>query len=158
MPGWSLSTAQKNVLPFFLALTVGALLPQRGDAQSGIVRFHHLGINDGLSQSSIKTIVQDSVGFLWFGTEDGLNRYDGYTFTIFRHDPADSFSISDNYIWKLLRSRTGDLWIGTLKGGLNRYEISTGRFIAYRNIPNDSESLSNDNVPSLFEEAAESFG
>ena len=106
----------------------------------------------GFPQSNVQCIAQDSIGFLWFGTEDGLNRYDGYRCTVYRHDPADSSSISDSYIWRLLKSRTGDLWIGTLNGGLNRYEMSTGKFVRYQRDPNDSTSLSNDNVTGLFED------
>ncbi len=132
---------------FFLCL-----LSSESNAQPERVQFHHLKTDMGLSQSSVQCIAQDSIGFLWFGTEDGLNRYDGYEFKVYRNDPADSFSISDNYIWRLLKSRNGDLWIGTLKGGLNRYEMSTGRFIAYRNTPEDSTSLSNDNVTGLYED------
>jgi ligand-binding sensor domain-containing protein len=94
-------------------------------SQSADIRFKHLRIEDGLSQSSVHAIAQDRIGFLWFGTEDGLNRYDGYTFTVYRHDPLDSFSISDNYITRLLTGRNGDLWIGTFNGGLNRYEVAT---------------------------------
>ena len=120
-------------------------------SQSADIRFKHLRIEDGLSQSSVHAIAQDRIGFLWFGTEDGLNRYDGYTFTVYRHDPLDSFSISDNYITRLLTGKNGDLWIGTFSGGLNRYEVSTGRFITYRNRTNDSTSLSNDSVVGLFE-------
>ncbi len=131
-----------------------AVLPHlRGNAQPAAVRFHHLPSDLGLSQSNIQCIAQDRIGFLWFGTEDGLNRYDGYRFTVYRHNPADSFSISDNYIWRLLQSNSGDLWIGTLKGGLVRYEVSTARFISYRNDPGDTASLSNDNVTALFEDA-----
>ena len=128
------------------------LLNRESISQPESLRFSHIAGDIGLSQSSVQCVVQDTTGFLWFGTEDGLNRYDGYRFTVYRHDPIDTFSISDNYIWRLLRSRSGDLWIGTLKGGLNRYEMSTGRFITYRNDPLDSTTLSHDNVPGLFEE------
>ncbi len=109
----------------FTSLYVSMALFAHGSyAQPLAVRFHHLPPDLGLSQSDIQCIAQDRIGFLWFGTEDGLNRYDGYRFTVYRHDPADSFSISDNYIWRLLQSKSGDLWIGTLKGGLDRYEVS----------------------------------
>ncbi len=152
MQGRKLSGARRVVV-WCLFLPSVALFPNGVEAQALAVRFRQLAPDLGLSQSAIQCIAQDRIGFLWFGTEDGLNRYDGYHFTTFRHNAADSFSISDNYIWRLLCSRNGDLWIGTLRGGLNRHEVSTARFICYRNDPNDLTSLSNDNVTALYEDA-----
>src|SRR5687768_12481702 len=60
--------------------------------------FKHISSEQGLSNSTIEVIFQDHRGFMWFGTRDGLNRYDGYQMTIYRHDPRDTNSISDNYI------------------------------------------------------------
>ena len=150
-------SAPRRVVPtvFSNYLAIGVMLACVSSevlSQPDRVRFLHLGSDMGLSQSNVQCIAQDSIGFLWFGTEDGLNRYDGYRCTVYRHDPADSSSISDSYIWSFLKSRTGDLWIGTLNGGLNRYEMSTGKFVRYQRDPNDSTSLSNDNVTGLFED------
>jgi two-component system sensor histidine kinase ChiS len=93
------------------------LLPGvRGEAQINMQKSDFLSIDDGLSQSTVHSIVQDSEGYMWFGTEDGLNRYDGYRFTIFRHDPRDSTSLSDNFIKSLSVGKTGTLWVGTKKG------------------------------------------
>jgi ligand-binding sensor domain-containing protein len=63
--------------------------------------FNHLGVENGLSQSAITCIFQDSKGFMWFGTQDGLNRYDGYNFKIFKNDPDDTTSLSDNFIFSI---------------------------------------------------------
>lgn len=93
------------------------------------LHFEHISVEQGLSQSIVTSIVQDNVGFLWFGTEDGLNRYDGYQFTVFKHNPNDPFSVSDNGIMFLFKDRSGDLWIGTDKRGLNKYDYKTGKFI-----------------------------
>ncbi|MFQ6608584.1 MAG: two-component regulator propeller domain-containing protein, partial [Fidelibacterota bacterium] len=93
--------------------------------------FQRIGLNEGLSQSRIIDIAQDSVGFLWFATQDGLNRYDGYEFKVFRHDDTDSTSISSNYVTALLVTNNGDLLVGTRYGGLNRYGNSQETFTQY---------------------------
>ena len=95
-------------------------------------RFKRLSVREGLSQSTVNTITQDSSGFLWFGTQDGLNRYDGYSFRVYSSDPSDTSSLSSNYVWKLLAGRHGDLWVGTYSGGLDRFIPSTGEFRHYR--------------------------
>ncbi len=87
-------------------------------------------IQNGLSQTLVTCVVQDSKGFVWIGTVDGLNRFDGYDFVVYRHHPDDSFSISDNYIRTICEGVNGDIWIGNNEG-LNRLERSTSRFISY---------------------------
>jgi signal transduction histidine kinase/ligand-binding sensor domain-containing protein len=95
------------------------------------MRFDALTIDDGLSQGTITSILQDKRGFLWFATQDGLNRYDGYGFTAFKHDPLDHTSLSNSFIWSICEDRTGTLWIGT-SGGLNRYNPKQGTFTAFQ--------------------------
>src|SRR5678816_3953460 len=89
-------------------------------APGSIVQFEHLTIENGLSQNAGLAIFQDSKGYLWIGTQDGLNRYDGYTFKIYKHDPEDPGSISHNSILAITEDRDGYLWVGTWGGGLNR--------------------------------------
>jgi signal transduction histidine kinase/DNA-binding response OmpR family regulator/ligand-binding sensor domain-containing protein len=93
--------------------------------------FSHFTINNGLSQSLIYSIAQDSTGFMWFGTKDGLNRFDGYEFKIFHHDPFDSLSIADNAISALFTDSKGRLWIGTMNGSLDLYDSRKNRFSHY---------------------------
>jgi ligand-binding sensor domain-containing protein/serine phosphatase RsbU (regulator of sigma subunit) len=85
---------------------------------------------NGLTQTHITVIQQDSSGFLWVGTQDGLNKYDGYSYQHFRNQPSDSNSISNNYIWSIAEDSDGNLWIGTNRG-LNRFDRKTGIFTVY---------------------------
>lgn len=116
-------TMRKTVLCLcFTLLTVAALAFEKD--------FGHLSIADGLSQMSVVSIVQDSDGYMWFGTRDGLNRYDGKEFKIFRNDIEDTLSISDNYIKVLVSDGKNGLWIGTA-GGLNHYDSTSELFTRY---------------------------
>ncbi len=120
--------ANVRINKFFLFLfTINILNPSF--PQNKNLRFEHFSIEQGLSQSIVTSIIQDKNGFLWFGTEDGLNRYDGYQFTVFKHDPDDSLSISDNGIMSLFKDRNDEIWIGTDKRGLNKYNYKTGKFV-----------------------------
>ena len=89
---------------------------------------------------------------MWFGTLDGLNRYDGNDFKLYRHDPDDPHSLSDNTIRGLIADHTGTLWIGTWANGLNQFDHSTERFIRYQHNPDDPHSLSNDSIRSVLED------
>ena len=105
-----------------------------------------------MSQSIVLDIVQDRQGFMWFCTEDGLNRYDGYTFSVLRNDPQDRNSISHNYTLCILKDRDGDLWIGTFYGGLNRYDCRTETFTHFRADPSNDHSLCHDIVRTLYQD------
>ena len=105
-----------------------------------------------MSQSIVESIVQDHRGFLWFGTEEGLNRYDGYKFTVIKNDPRDTNTISYNHITTLFVDRSGILWIGTYNGGLNRYDLRTECVTRFLHDPNDSTSLSNNIVQSIWQD------
>lgn len=121
-------------------------------AQQQDIRFERLSIEDGLSQSSVYSILQDNRGFMWFGTDDGLNRYDGYTFTIYRHDPENPHSLSNNVVRALYEDRAGMLWIGTEGGGLNVFDRNTEQFKHYRHDPDSPGSLSHDTVGTIYED------
>lgn len=122
-------------------------------AQTGTVKFDRISLESGLSQSTVNAIAQDGLGFLWFGTQDGLNRYDGYAVTVMKHNARDPRSVSDNGIWALCRDRDGDLWIGTMRGGLNNYNIRSGTFRHYRTSVDDSTTISDDNVTSVLQDS-----
>src|SRR5687768_9612567 len=110
------------------ALLVLATADPTALAAQDRVAFRHLTIADGLSQNAVSAILQDRRGFMWFGTKDGLNRYDGYQFNVYRHDPFDSTSISDSDILALHEDQAGALWVGTRVGGLNRFDRKGERF------------------------------
>lgn len=114
--------------------------------------FETIDINQGLSQNSVMTIAQDKDGFMWFGTEDGLNRYDGVTFKQFRHDPMDSSSINSNSIYSSLVDSKGNLWIGTYVSGLNKYIADTESFFRYPHDPQDSLSVGEGTIWGLQED------
>jgi ligand-binding sensor domain-containing protein/two-component sensor histidine kinase len=121
-------------------------------SQKPDITFRHLSIEDGLSQSTVEAIIQDQAGFMWFGTEDGLNRYDGYKFTVYKHDPDDPNSISSNNIWCLWVDSNNYLWIGTFTGGLNRFDPKNETFTRYHHNPEDPHSISSDNIRSISED------
>ncbi len=99
--------------------------------------FEHLDVKSGLSQGTVHTILQDSRGFMWFGTEDGLNRYDGYDIRVFKSAEDDSTSLSDNWIDFIGEDTARVLWVGTLNAPdvLNRFDRLTETFIR---VPRDS--------------------
>ncbi|MCB9265423.1 MAG: helix-turn-helix domain-containing protein [Lewinellaceae bacterium] len=118
------------------------------------LQFNHLRLPGGEEGNCVNGMVQDSFGFIWFGSHNGLHRYDGYGFKTFLHDPADSSSLSLNYIECLFIDREGILWAGTLGGGLNRYDASTETFTTFRCNPQKNHSLSDDKVYCIGEDTA----
>ena len=128
-------------------------MPRIGLVANRGIRFERILVEQGLSQNTVNCILQDSKGFMWFGTEDGLNRYDGYNFTVYRHSPDDPHSLSDNTIRAAYEDHLGVLWIGTGGGGLNAFDRVTERFTHYRHDPKDAHSLSYDTVTAVYEDS-----
>lgn len=115
------------------------------------LRFQHFGLEDGLSQSTVLSILQDRQGFLWVGTQDGLNRFDGYSFKVFRPDPRDRNALSSGEILSMAEGPDGSLWIGT-NSGLNRYDPLTGRFTHWLHDDRVPDSLADDAVQALYQD------
>ena len=137
-------------LAFLLAIWFSTLHAQFLQAQTPTVRFEHLALEDGLSHSAVHAIAQDHHGFLWFGTREGLNRYDGERFRVFLLDETLGAS-AENFVTDLLVDRQGVLWVSS-SGGLGRFDHSTERFTLYRHIPQDSASLATNELTELLED------
>jgi two-component system, sensor histidine kinase ChiS len=136
-----------------LVFIIGWLgLPSAVFAQKDAIRFERLSLEQGLSHSTVLCALQDSEGFMWFGTYDGLNKYDGYTFTPYKPNPEDPKSLSHNVVLSLYEDRHGVLWVGTEGGGLNKFDRATEQFVHYRHDPNDPTSLGNDKIWAIYED------
>lgn len=117
------------------------------------LRFDRISDKEGLYKRTITCGLQDKYGFMWFGSEDGLLRYDGYVFKEFVYNPDDVNSLSSNFVYSLLEDRNGQIWIGTVGGGLNRYDPISGTFTRFMHDENNPASLSHNGVVSLLEDS-----
>ncbi len=151
---WAAACVPATALPTLPAEPTPATstpLPIPPPLQPGAtIRFEKISIEEGLSQSVVTAMAQDKTGFLWFGTTDGLNRYDGYDFTIYKPDPSDPGSLTDGWITSLLADEDGSLWVGTSQGGLNHYDSRTGKFVHYQQNPDDETSLTGGSVSVIY--------
>lgn len=113
---------------FIIALVLGYF---NSSAQKNNFSFDHLGLREGLSQSYVNCVAQDKQGFIWFGTQDGLNKFDGYHFKIYKNSPKEKNSISNNYIHDIAIDASGNLWVAT-DNGLNMFDPGTEQFVLYQ--------------------------
>lgn len=139
---------------YSLCMLLLLALPQWLSSQALNPRFERLSLggNDGLSQATVRAILQDTMGFMWFGTADGLNRYDGKSFTAYRHQPENPHSLSSNFIEVLYEDQQGNLWIGTNRG-LNRFDRKNNDFYTFYHRQEDSTSISHDNIGDIISDA-----
>jgi len=115
--------------------------------------FERITIKDGLSQSTVNSIIQDKEGFLWFATYDGINRYDGYNFKIFRNISNDENSLSYNGTENLYLDKSGYIWVvNNGKEGLDRFDPKTEKFTRFKYSATDSTSISSDEIYCAFED------
>ncbi|MGL1957526.1 MAG: EAL domain-containing protein [Colwellia sp.] len=118
---------------------------------SEAIKFSHLSTIDGLSSSNVFGITQDKQGFLWFATEDGINRYDGSNFVTYRHTATNPFSVADNVIRKIFIDQNNTLWVGT-ENGLSRYNRELDNFDNFINIPSDETSLQDNIIWDIYQD------
>jgi ligand-binding sensor domain-containing protein/serine phosphatase RsbU (regulator of sigma subunit) len=141
-------TVKKIIITSLLFLLVPFLV--FGFTKSGNSEVPRLTIADGLSNNSVTAIYQDNYGFLWIGTEDGLNRYDGYQFITYRHNPGEKHSISGNHIQCITQDKDNNLWVGTRNNGLSRLDYSNGQFATFLSSAQANVSLPENSVYGLF--------
>nr|WP_298719004.1 hybrid sensor histidine kinase/response regulator [uncultured Steroidobacter sp.] len=116
--------------------------------------FEHLTMRDGLSQSTVMSILQDSQGFLWLATESGLDRYDGYSIREYRRERGNKNGLASDYVWKIVEDARGDLWLATIGGGIARWDRRNDQFQQFRHDPSDPDSLASDAIRTLHIDAA----
>jgi signal transduction histidine kinase/ligand-binding sensor domain-containing protein len=122
-----------------------------GNAQPNMFRFSHITIDQGLSQNTVSAICQDQYGFIWLGSYNGLNRYDGYKITQYLHIISDTNSLSHNKISKIFEDSKGRIWIGTDGGGLELFDEQNQIFIHHKHHDTNPESISSDYINDIFE-------
>ncbi len=122
-----------------------------GQGLNSNLRFGRISVDKGLSQAKVYCTYQDSQGYLWFGTEDGLNKYDGYSFEIYKYNPTDNKAISNNIVRCIFEDSKQNLLVGT-DNGLNIYNRGNGSFKRLQNNPADKNSISNDIISSIAED------
>jgi ligand-binding sensor domain-containing protein len=120
----------KKILLFICIILIGLIV------QSQDLNFKTLTVNDGLSQHDVSCVLQDSYGFVWIGTYDGLNRYDGFNVLNYAHKTNDTASLSSNRILCLFEDSKKRIWIGTDGGGLN-YTLKTKKLMLMLNCFNN---------------------
>jgi diguanylate cyclase (GGDEF)-like protein len=113
------------------------------------MRFNHITLDDGLSQSTVLSVLQDSKGMIWIGTENGLNRYNGYEFEVFQRERGNPDALSSDFVFDIEQDADGNLWLATNGGGLVKRDARTGKFSALRHDPADAGSISGNVVRSL---------
>jgi len=115
--------------------------------------FEHLTMRDGLSQSTVNSILQDSQGYLWLGTENGLDRYDGDSIREYRRERGNEHGLASDYIWSMAEDAQGDLWLATEGGGVARWDRRTEQFQPFRHDAHNTRTLASDAVRTLLIDA-----
>ncbi len=117
----------RTILPSLALAAVTVAAPATA-APLRPIRFDRLSLEQGLSQSSVMDILQDRRGYIWLATEDGLDRYDGLSFKVYKHDPADAASLPSSFVWDVDEDAAGNLWVATTSG-LAMWERTTDRVV-----------------------------
>lgn len=146
--------AAHNWLPALLACVATTTHAAPPVPEVRPIYFEHLTMRDGLSQSTVMSILQDSQGFLWLATESGLDRYDGYSIREYRRERGNEHGLVNDYVWKIAEDARGDLWLATYGGGVARWDRRNDRFQRFRHDPTNPDSLASDAVRTLLIDGA----
>jgi ligand-binding sensor domain-containing protein/signal transduction histidine kinase len=147
---FAMRSFRSSMLVVLLAMVLPGSPANAGEVP-GIERMHFrtFSTTQGLSQATARVIAQDKSGFIWIGTQDGLSRFDGYEFRVYKADRDDSWSLSQNHVWALAADADGSLWVGTQAGGLNHYDPLLDRFVSYWAQPGNAKALASNHVTAL---------
>jgi len=138
-------------LTYFLVLVLLALpLTNQVNGQNLDLKFDQLSTDQGLSSGTVECSFKDSKGYMWFGTRDGLNRYDGYNATIYKPHPKDTSAISGNIITSITEDADGRIWVSTLNNGISIFDWRTETFSHYKHDINNPSSIANNRVLKIF--------
>jgi diguanylate cyclase (GGDEF)-like protein len=121
------------------------------------IQFTRITPREGLSQAGVNAIAQDQYGMIWLGTQEGLNRYDGYEMVTYEHLPGEPDTLSHDWVWSVYLDAGGTMWVGTDGGGLNRYNRVEDTFTHFRHDPDNPLSISNDRVRVIYQDAQGTF-
>lgn len=132
---------------------VWSQLPQHSMYLNNEIKFERLGIEQGLANNSATNLMQDQQGFIWFATNDGLTKYDGYTFTLYQNNPRDTNSLADNSVSAVYEDRSGLIWVGLGGGGgVNSFDPKNGIWKRYLYDPDNPNSISNGDIHAILED------
>lgn len=149
--GFLMATVMLLMVPVVpVSVASGLLLQPPNDSLRERMVFEHLSVEEGLSQVTVEAILQDRQGFMWFGTQDGLSRWDGYDFRVYRPEPGNPHSLSGSFVTALYEDADGTLWVGTEKG-LNRFGRWGGSFKRYTHDAGDLKSIGGVHVTAIAE-------
>lgn len=147
--GWT----RRRLSALFLTGLFSMIFAQSIGAQGNDIVFDAITYQEnGLPYGQVQAILQDRHGFMWFGTQSGLVKYDGQALTVYTYNPDDPHSLSDNNVLALCEGRDGNLWIGTNVGGLNRFDRASGAFKRFQNDPAKPTSIGDGAVRSICED------
>jgi len=135
-----------------LFFTLTTLTPMVFAQGANPIKFEHLNVEDGLPSNFTTSAVQDDQGFMWFATKNGLAKYDGVEFTVYRQESDNPNSLSNNYVWSILKDNNGILWASTMGGGVNKFDPISETFTRYQHDENNPNSLVSDIVLSIYED------